>query len=74
MNKMEFNGNGMATEGVRIAFNRLCEDLERIGKKDASHWNLGIGAGASLIAEAEQVLNDAKSFLSQMKGYVGNRK
>lgn len=33
MNKMEFKGNGMATEGVRIAFNRLCEDLERIGKK-----------------------------------------
>ena len=72
--EIEFHGNGDATAGIERAVERLLEDVDAMGKCDRSHWNLSIGAGSVLISEGEQIVNDAKSLLSLIKGYVGNRK
>jgi len=75
--KMEvtFRGNGDATDNIRRAVERLVEDLNEIGKADRSKWNMSIGgAGGELVAEGEQIVNDAKSILSLIKGYVGHWK
>ena len=73
--EIEFYGNGEATAGIERAVERLLEDVDTMGRYDRSHWSLGIGgAGSVLISEGEQIVNDAKSLLSLIKGYVGNRK
>jgi hypothetical protein len=76
MKKMEviFGGNGDATDDIEKAVCRLVEDLNSLGNRDRSFWNLSIGAGSTLISRGEQIVNDAKSILSLIKGYVGNRK
>lgn len=75
MAKIDFIGNGSTTEDIQIAFTRLCEDLERFGAMGAPSWCLGLkGTGATLLAKAEQIVNDAKNILAATKGYVNDKK
>lgn len=75
MAKIDFYGNGTTTEDIKIAFERLCEDLERFGTMDTSQWCLGLkGTGAILLSKAEQIVNDAKNVFIATKGYVNDKK
>lgn len=68
--EVKFYGNGHSTDNIERAIERLCEDLNGLGgKPDRSYWNLSIGAGPELIAKGEQIVNDAKSLMSLIKGY-----
>lgn len=68
--EIEFKGNGEPTNRISLAFNRLLEDLKILGEKKPSDWSLHLKGNQNiLIADAEQLVNDAKNILIQVKAY-----
>ena len=71
MAKIEFKGNGDATKDVAIAFNQLCDDLEKLGEMEVSYWALHLrGNKAMLKSRAKQIVMRAKILQEMINCYV----
>lgn len=71
MAKIDFNGNGNSTKDIAVAFNQLCEDLEKLGEMEQSYWALHLrGNKEKLKSRAKQIVMRAKMLQETINCYI----
>lgn len=71
MGKIYFKGNGESTKDIAIAFNQLCEELEKLGELEVSYWSLHLrGNKAMLKSRAKQIVMRAKILQEMINCYA----
>ena len=71
MEKIDFKGNGESTKDIAIAFNQLCEELEKLGELEVSYWSLHLrGNKAMLKSRAKQIVMRAKILQEMINCYA----
>lgn len=62
MEKIGFKGNGESTKDIAIAFNQLCEELEKLGELEVSYWALHLRGNKAMLKSRAKKCNDGKNF------------
>lgn len=71
MGKIDFIGAGNGTKDISVAFNQLCEDLERLGEMEQSYWALHLRGNKEMLkSRARQIVMRAKVLQETINCYT----
>lgn len=71
MAKIDFNGNGSRTKEIAVAFNQLCDDLEKLGEMEQSYWALHLRGNKEMLkSRAKQIVMRAKVLQETINCYT----